>query len=61
MAETAKQKEKRVKDWLKAHGHNSGKVDAKKADTPETMLRMLAELHDVDVMKVKRIIAGGHG
>lgn len=37
----------KLKAWLKANGHASGKVDKMKLDTPAEMRATLFELHGV--------------
>lgn len=39
--------QKKCKDWLKAHGHNTAKVNGKKMDTDVDLLQSILDLHGV--------------
>jgi hypothetical protein len=56
--ETGKEKEKRIKDWMKEHGHKAEKIDDKKADNESDLLRLICLETKSDYYFVKRITGG---
>ncbi len=58
MARKTKAEQKKLRDWLKAHGHKAAAVDAEPMDTDADVRAAILRLHGVEPAEYAVALAG---